>query len=165
MLYLAFKFISTTSLSKIIGRTIYFLNLFILTFVQRYKQIFMDKTLMLNYIVTLRGYFLQVLKPNTAIECIGYSYSGGGLVKIILNTENKNSINIIEKDTQSDAFKELNLKKYLGNDKYDSFHFSGTNIIDDGNIIIFIKGDEKKEWTEAAAKNNILFLLKDEIHD
>lgn len=74
-------------------------------------KLVMDKALILNYIMTLRGYFLQVLKPNTSIESTGYSYSGGGLVKIKLNSENKNSINLIEKETQADAFKELDLKK------------------------------------------------------
>ena len=131
---------------------------------QKYK-LDMDKQLVFNYMIALRGYFLQVVKPNTSVECIGYTYSGGGLVKIELNDDSRNSVDLIERSMQYEVFHELDLKQYLGTDKYGRFHFSGTNIIDDGDKIIFIKDDMEKEWSEEAAKKDILFLLNKEHHD
>ncbi len=118
-----------------------------------------DKKVIQKYINNFRRRIAQFLKQGIGLACNIYpAETGGAILEFTIAPE-------IEND---DIYKEISpsLGRALGNieqrafgGNLDGFSFGGTNVILEGNRIIFIKEDAPAEWSDNAAQNDVSRVL------
>ncbi|WP_285131518.1 hypothetical protein [Leclercia adecarboxylata] len=109
-----------------------------------------------NYLNNFRIAISKKLKPNIGIiSTVNPSADGGAIieVKFVHNKPSKDTIGKHVYPNINAALKTIKQNAFSGN--LDSFKFSGTNGIMEGNRIILIKDGNDSEWTVDAVTKDV----------
>ncbi|CDX62361.1 hypothetical protein MPL1032_60022 [Mesorhizobium plurifarium] len=119
-----------------------------------------------TYVNNFRRNIAPHLAPNFGIAATVYEVpSQGGIVEFNIAAIPNRDEFISKYNSLDAALSNIKQSAFGGNLK--AFKFSGTNTIVEGNRIIFIKDNNKSEWSEiAAAKDvkNVLFQISQRSH-
>lgn len=112
-----------------------------------------------KYINNFRRGLTPLLKPGFGLACNIYpAETGGAVLEFIIAPEIENDD--IYKQTSPSLGRALsNIEQRAFGGNLDGFSFGGTNVILEGNRIIFIKEDAAAEWSDNAAQNDVSRVL------
>ena len=119
----------------------------------------MQKPMIQKYINNFRRHLSAFLRPGIGLKALIYPSQKDGAVLVFhlgTNLENDDEYKPIS-PTIGSILNKIEQNAFGGN--LESIHFSGTNMIVEANKIIFIKDDNPKEWTDAAAKKEALKIV------
>jgi len=116
----------------------------------------LEVPLIQRYVNNFRRHLAQYLKPGIAVRCNVYpALSGGAVIEFTLSsTEENDDTYHLASETVSEALANVNQKAFGGN--LSGFRFRGTNTILEGNRLIFIKDDSSAEWSDTAARADVM---------
>jgi hypothetical protein len=112
-----------------------------------------------KYINNFRRRLTPLLKPGIGLACNIYpAETGGAVLEFTIAPEIENDD--IYKQTSPSLGRALsNIEQRAFGGNLDGFSFGGTNVILEGNRIIFIKEDSAAEWSDNAAQNDVSRVL------
>ena len=118
-----------------------------------------DKKTIQKYINNFRRRLTPFLKPEIGLSCnIFPAETGGAILEFTIAPEIENDD--IYKEVSPSLGRALsNIEQRAFGGNLDGFSFGGTNVILEGNRIIFIKDNSLKEWSDNAAQNDVSRLL------
>ena len=112
-----------------------------------------------EYINNFRRGLTPFLKPGIGLACNIYpAETGGAILEFTIAPEIEND-DIYKQTNPSlgNALSKIEQRAFGG--ELDGFSFGGTNVILEGNRIIFIKDDTVDEWNDNAAQNDVSSVL------
>ncbi len=114
-----------------------------------------------KYINNFRRRLTPFLKPGIGLACNIYpAETGGAVLEFTIAPEIENDD--IYKQTSPSLGRALsNVEQRAFGGNLDGFSFGGTNVILEGNRIIFIKEDAAAEWSDNAAQNDVSRVLSE----
>lgn len=126
----------------------------------------MNVDLINTYTTELIRLFRTVLVPNVVVQCTTFNHPSGAIVRIeLVRIElEKNAVEtniVMDRETPEEVYEEINLRRFINVPNFANVNFSGTNIVNNGNEILFIKDDTPNEWSTTAASNDLLMILKE----
>ena len=112
-----------------------------------------------KYINNFRRRLTPYLKPGIGLSCNIYpAETGGAILEFTIAPEIENDD--IYKPTSPSIGRALsNIEQRAFGGNLDGFSFGGTNVILEGNRILFIKDDTAAEWSDNAAQNDVSRVL------
>ena len=121
----------------------------------------MNVDLINTYTTELIRLFRTVLVPNVVARCTTFNHPSGAVVRIDLVSNGTETNIVLDRETPEEVYEEINLRRFINVSSFAKVNFSGTNIVNNGNEILFIKDDTPNEWSTTAASNDLLMILKE----
>jgi len=118
------------------------------------------KKIIQKYINNFRRRLTPHLKPGIGLSCnIFPDATGGAILEFTIAPEIEND-DIYKEVSPSLGQALLNIEQRAFGGDFDGFFFKGTNVILEGNRIIFIKDHSSKEWSDKSAQNDVARVLR-----
>lgn len=119
----------------------------------------MEKSKYQTYINNFRRRLSPSLKPNVGISCNIYpTVNGEAILEFIIGDAIENDDNYNpESENLGVALSKIEQHAFGGN--LQGFSFGGTNTILEHNRVIYIKDPNKKEWSDEAARRDVIGLI------
>ncbi len=118
-----------------------------------------DKKTIQTYVNNFRRRLSPHLKPGIGLSCYVHpAEEGGAILEFFLGPTLENDDKYQEVSTTvSGALASIPQHAFGG--KLEGFRFAGTNVIMEKDRIIFIKDDSASEWSDDAAKKDVLGIV------
>lgn len=118
-----------------------------------------EKSVIQTYINNFRRRLAPSLRPGVGLTCLVHPAQAGGAIlefRVGPGIEN-DDVYQPQSPTLGRALAGIEQHAFGGN--LDGFTFGGTNVILEKDKIIFIKDDERSEWSDAAAEKDVRRVL------
>lgn len=134
-----------------------FLKRFVL-FLQRLLTLNrMEKEKVNRYTANLLKVFGKILNPVASVQITNYIYPKGCIIRMVLVKGGYNETSSHEFESWEKAGKAVDLQRFIPG--FETIYFGGTNFINNGDEIIFIKEGKDSEWLEDSARIDMVSFL------